>query len=39
MLECIEDGLLDETVLKTVERLHQGEIVDVKRHVRLEGLE
>jgi len=39
MLKCIEDKLLDEAVLKTIERLHQGEIVDVKRHVRLEGLE
>jgi len=39
MLECIEDRLLDETVLRTIERLHQGEIVNVKRHVRLEGLE
>ena len=39
MLKCIEDRLLDETVLRTIERLHQGEIVDVKRHVRLEGLE
>jgi len=39
MLKCIEDRLLDETVLRTIERLHQGEIVNVKRHVRLEGLE